>query len=330
MLSPMSYPQAPTWLDDTPGSGAKMPCMTIFDRSFESLIRSQDGMFTTSQARAFGLAPRTLVHLSKQGVIDNEMRGLYRVRSMRHTDPIEAHRQLMRGVRPLYPDAEFAGVSAALAHGIPVWGVDLRRPVIRRPVDRGRGTKGVIVRRRYLPSVETEFGSTVPAANAVVEVAVDYGIQQGLVSADFGLHHGLFTFAGLADAVNLVREWPNGSRAVSMERFADLRSESVLESRGRFTCVTHDIAVIPQVEIRDPTGKMVARVDLLIRDTKVIIEFDGKLKYASGSGQVLWDEKVREDALRALGYVIVRLTWADIENPRRAMAKIYRALLIAA
>ena len=94
--------------------------------------------------------------------------------------------------------------------------------------------------------------------------------------------------------------------------------------------MTHDIAVIPQVEIRDPTGKVVARVDLLIRDTKVIIEFDGKLKYASGSGQVLWDEKVREDALRALGYVIVRLTWADIENPRRAMAKIYRALLIAA
>jgi len=287
-------------------------------------------MFTTAQAARFCVAPRTLVRLCKAEIIDNEMRGLYRVRSMRHSDPVEAHRQLMRGVRLLYPDSAFAGVSAAIAHGMPVWGADLSRPVIRRPVDRGRGTRGVIVRRRYLPAVETDFGPVVPAANAVVEVAVDHGIQQGLVSCDFALHHELFTMDHLNDAVDLVRDWPNGSRALSMASFTDWRMESVLESRGRFLCLTHNIPVTPQVEIHDSKGRLVARVDLLVTGTRVVIEFDGKLKYASGSPEVLWAEKNREDALRALGYVVVRLTWADVENPRRAIARIRRALAIAA
>ncbi len=71
------------------------------------------------------------------------------------------------------------------------------------------------------------------------------------------------------------------------------------------------------------------RVDFLVTGTNVIVEFDGKVKYASGDGDVLWKEKRREDRLRRLGYVVVRLTWADLERPGAVAAAVRRALRAA-
>jgi very-short-patch-repair endonuclease len=48
------------------------------------------------------------------------------------------------------------------------------------------------------------------------------------------------------------------------------------------------------------------------------------LKY--GTGQVLFDEKRREDRIRALGYIVVRWTWDEIfRDPQRVVARIQAA-----
>lgn len=39
-------------------------------------------------------------------------------------------------------------------------------------------------------------------------------------------------------------------------------------------------------------------------------------------------EKRREDALRALGYVVVRVTWADLDHPGRVPAMVRRAMTV--
>ena len=57
----------------------------------------------------------------------------------------------------------------------------------------------------------------------------------------------------------------------------------------------------------------------------VVVEFDGKVKYAAGDPEVLWDEKRREDRLRRLGYVVVRITWADLERPGAVAAAVRAA-----
>jgi len=44
---------------------------------------------------------------------------------------------------------------------------------------------------------------------------------------------------------------------------------------------------------------------------------------------VLWKEKRREDRLRRLGYVVVRLTWADLERPGGVAAAVRRAIKAA-
>lgn len=59
-----------------------------------------------------------------------------------------------------------------------------------------------------------------------------------------------------------------------------------------------------------------ARVDFLFRAQRTIVEFDGLVKYGGADGrQALIDEKRREDALRSLGYQLVRLTWRDLHDP---------------
>jgi len=98
------------------------------------------------------------------------------------------------------------------------------------------------------------------------------------------------------------------------------------ESRCGVALAIAGIDVTPQVAIRDEHGDLVGRVDFLVTGTKVVVEFDGKVKYASGDRQVLWDEKRREDRLRALGYTVVRLTWADLERPGAVAAAVQRAL----
>jgi very-short-patch-repair endonuclease len=74
-------------------------------------------------------------------------------------------------------------------------------------------------------------------------------------------------------------------------------------------------------------------VDFLFRQERVVVEFDGAVKYggAAQSGQLaLVAEKRREDAIRRLGYVVVRLTWADLRNPERVGALVRAAFRQAA
>lgn len=64
-----------------------------------------------------------------------------------------------------------------------------------------------------------------------------------------------------------------------------------------------------------------ARVDFLFREKRLIVEFDGAMKYGGAEGRAaLVAEKRREDALRRLGYRVVRLTWADLRDPARVLS----------
>lgn len=74
-------------------------------------------------------------------------------------------------------------------------------------------------------------------------------------------------------------------------------------------------------------GEFRARVDLLIEELRLVIEFDGRAKYQRRTengrvtdADIVWSEKLREDRLRELGYEVVRLTWADLFGARRVLA----------
>jgi hypothetical protein len=103
---------------------------------------------------------------------------------------------------------------------------------------------------------------------------------------------------------------------------ADGRAESPLETRGRLRIVGAGLPTPElQVEIRTG-GRLVAVVDAWFDEAAVAVEFDGRTKYTDpwrdrSPGQVLWEEKRREDELRALDIRVVRVVDADL-GPRWA------------
>ena len=293
------------------------------------LAEGQHGLFTTGQAAQLGVGPLGLARLVADGTLQHPARGLYGWTAQTPTEATARHTQLAFGAHLLYDDAVLTGVTAVLAHGVTQWGSDLGRPHILRPVDRAIGVRAFHIRPARSAAVPTAFGPAVPVEDALVQHAIDDGVVPGVVSADHALHLGLVELEVLTDAVSRVATWPGASRARSMLAWVDARSESVGESRCRVDLAAHGIRLVPQVRISDDGGTVVARVDFVVEGTKVIVEFDGRTKYAAGDPGVLWAEKRREDRLRRLGYVVVRITWADLEHPGRAAAKVRQALRAA-
>lgn len=295
------------------------------------IAQAQSGMITTRQANLAGYDQRALVHLVRSGSLLHPGRGLYAAPHLVDLSAAGWHRHLCVGGLLLYPDAILTGASALLAHDLPSWGADLTKPRLLRPPDRSRGSAFLWVRpQRGDLAIATTLGPTVPVANAVVQHCLDSGLSAGVAAADAAVRLGHTTDEALGTAVARVAGWPRGSRARSMWAHHDARRESVAESRAGLILALHRIAVEPQVELYDRAGQFVARVDFRVRGRPVIIEVDGKVKYESGDPEVLWAEKRREDAIRALGYVVVRVTWADLEQPERLIAKVRAALAQAA
>lgn len=309
--------------------------METIDAALVAVAEGQHGMFTTEQARDLGTGVLTLGRLVGSRALRHPARGLYAVTALVDESPEGWHRHLSAGAHLVYDDAVLTGVSAVLAHGLPVWGADLARPAIHRPIDRAVGVKAFRLRPRPATpgrpgAVETDLGPADDVPTSVVQLAIDAGTLPGVVSADAALRLGRTDEASLAAAVTLVATWPRSGRAKAMLALVDGCSESPGESRCRVELLTHGIEVTSQFEVRDSGGRLVGRADFRVDGTNVLVEFDGRVKYDSGDPAVLWQEKKREDRMRALGWVLVRVTWADLERPGAVVAKVRRAIRSAA
>jgi hypothetical protein len=125
--------------------------------------------------------------------------------------------------------------------------------------------------------------------------------------------------------------WP-GSPGADTRRG---RAESPLETRGRLRIVGSGLdAPALQVEIRT-SARLVAVVDAWFDDAAVAVEFDGRVKYTDpwrdrSPERVLWDEKRREDELRALDIRVVRIADADLGPTWPTIETRLRELLAAA
>ena len=107
---------------------------------------------------------------------------------------------------------------------------------------------------------------------------------------------------------------------------ADGRHESPGETRTAYLLRALGHEIDPQVEIVAEGRRY--RADFRIRGTRVLVEFDGQVKYADRAA--LFDEKQREDALRRAGWLVVRLVWADLVRPELVRQRVLDALRAAA
>ena len=285
-------------------------------------------VFTTSEARRCGLSPFDLVRLTKAREIDHLARGVYGFPAPEGERAEQRHLRLAAGVCRLYPDAVLTHHSAALALGLPVWGANLARVLLARSVPAERLAQHWVIRPipGWLGAVKGSAGPCATVAAATVQHALESGSVAGIVTADFALHEGRMTVPELQAAASKVSGWPRSHHVTTMLAHLDERSESPGESRLRVHLTMAGIDVTPQVTIRDESGKFVARVDLMVRGTGIVIEFDGLVKYRDRGFEALVAEKAREDELRRLGYVVLRFVWADLGQPGRIVQRVREAI----
>jgi hypothetical protein len=157
-------------------------------------------------------------------------------------------------------------------------------------------------------------------------------MEQAVAAGDAALRLGLLP-AGLALGLVAMEHWPGVRAARRVVHFLDQRSESPGESVSR---VRMHLDGLPapelQQEILGPDGRVIARVDFLWRERRLVGEFDGRVKYGrllrpgQSAEEVLFEEKLREDRIRDEDYGVVRWIWPDLRERYVLRDRIRRAL----
>jgi hypothetical protein len=281
------------------------------------------GAALTTDLAAVGYDHHAIERLVRGGLLRRVRRGAY-VEAARFDAGDDATRHLLesRAVIRTVPGYALSHVSALVCWGLPVMRPDLGGPVHVCGIGKGdaRRTKGMRIHTQVPASDVTErHGIPVVAAElAVLQACRSAGARAGIIAGEAGLRAGS---VGRDELVRRAGSGRWGVAAATVVALADRRSESAGESWCRLVFAGLGIGQPEQqVDIRDEYGRFVARVDFLFRERRLVVEFDGLAKNAGADGrEALVAEKRREDALRRLGYRVVRLTCADLADPARVL-----------
>jgi predicted transcriptional regulator of viral defense system len=196
----------------------------------------------------------------------------------------------------------------------------------------GRGYR--VSQATLMPEQIADWGpfAVTCVARTLVDCAREWTVTEAVIALDDALHRGLTDPAELRQAVAVARHWEGASSAARAVGLADGAAESPLESAGRVLIVTSGLpAPELQVELWDDDG-FIGRIDAWYDDAAVAVEFDGAVKYLDPTGgrspaEVLWQEKRREDRMRAAGVRPLRFVHADLGAPWPGVRDRLRGLL---
>ena len=152
-----------------------------------------------------------------------------------------------------------------------------------------------------------------------LDIARSHPFADAICCGDAALHSGLFTVAAL-DAALPSTDIRGSSRVHRASRHLNMLRESALESLSWVRFLDWDIELPTcQFQVTDRGGRFVARVDFCWEDKMVIGEADGRLKYTNKES--LYQEKLREDRLRELGFEVIRWSWSDLLEPAAVLKR---------
>ncbi|MGV8968431.1 MAG: hypothetical protein ACOH2F_19365 [Cellulomonas sp.] len=229
----------------------------------------------------------------------------------------------------------FSHESAALIWGCATWKPPDRTHVIQTVRPHGAGDPGLVRHLMTLPPADRTRWRGVPVTSldrTVADCLTRFGPLEGLVIADSALRLG----ADL-DAITARIEARAGERGVATARAvlaaADGGAESPGETRVRHILVSHGL---PRPELQVPVHTRLGWfwADLGWREWRLLIEFDGFIKYSSlahgDPAAVLFAEKRRQDAIAEQDWGVLRVTAADLRHPKDLVARVCRRLPAAA
>ena len=292
------------------------------------------GVQWTRDLVAEGYSHNELAQLRRTGELRQIRRGAYD--SAPVADAALRHLRLVEAtVRFTAPSAVLSHLSAAVVHGLPVSVPSLGRvQLTRADVPGGKVRGGIHLYAAPLPDsdVVTVMGLCVTSlARTTVDVGRTAEFRHAVMTGDAALRRGLHS-TDLQKCLLASQGRPGIVRARRVVPFLDSRSESPGESLSR---VALHVARLPsptlQYEVRDSSGRLVGRCDFAWEEHRTLGEFDGRVKYArllkpnQTAADAVYAEKLREDALRDLGWQVVRWTYADLAAPMVIADRLRRA-----
>ncbi|WP_420179598.1 hypothetical protein [Paenarthrobacter sp. TA1.8] len=186
--------------------------------------------------------------------------------------------------------------------------------------------------------------------NTALDVAFSLSLSQSLVVAD-GVARALWKKGALEQESNLldmgqiaaaVQAHPHAAARRRAELTFSLASPSAESAGESFSRAAFQFLGFEQPELQhdfSDAGGFIGRSDFWWPGREgrkgVVGEFDGKAKYitpelrnGATAEEAVYNEKLREDRIRALGFGFARWGWADVENPERLRRKLMGAGLL--
>lgn len=289
----------------------------------------------TADLVAAGWRPEELRRLTAHGQLSRIRRGAYGLGAPAERSEVDEHRRLVEAtLRQTSVDGVLSHSSAAALQGLPVPAGQLTRVHLTR--DRPGG--GKVRRWVHLHVAPLPAGHVTlldgRACTTVARTAADLirvlSPGDAVALGDAALRAGLSRDA-LDRILRDCTGWRGVARARRLATLLDERSESVGESRSRL--VLHELGLPPpllQYEVRHG-ARLVGRADFAWRQQWTLGEFDGRVKYGrllrpgQTAADAVYDEKLREDALRDAGWQVVRWVWADLDHPDELRDRLLRA-----
>ena len=173
---------------------------------------------------------------------------------------------------------------------------------------------------------------TTSVTRTIVDVARTVPFECAVIMADMALRTGGTARADLEECLGRMGPVPGSRAAARVIAFADPLSESVGESRSRV--LMHRLRMPKpdlQVRVLRRDGSAIGRCDFGWEDRRTVGEFDGRVKYGrllrpgQEPGDVVFEEKRREDELRDHRWQVARWTWDDLDHPRAVEQRIRRS-----
>lgn len=283
-----------------------------------------------------GISRRQVQSLLRDGVLvrlDNYLVVGGCLAEAAESDPRLRHKLELDAVLRTYPECVASHESAAITHGLPLFTVP-PFAIATRQWGAWRGGPNRRVRIAPLPGhhvCEIEGTPTTVLARTLVDLARCTTMLGAVVAGDAALRRGLPRHE-LWQMLDECARWSETKKAAAAIAFFDPRAESALESLSRVLMHQNDIpAPEPQYEVN--IRGVTYRVDFYWKDQRLVGEADGKVKYSgaldpdTSAQEVVWQEKLREDALRDAGYQVVRWTYDQMmRETDRTIARIRRHL----
>lgn len=302
------------------------------DELIAGICATRGGFAHRHDFLAAGLQDRHLRHALRTGLLVRLRHGAYAPKVLYDAlSPEQQHILLARAVVDKLGDGVvLSHQTAAIVHTGVSYGVDLSVVHVTRLDGRGGRIESGIDHHvgLVLPDDDVCMVDGLPvvvASRAVVESSSLAGVESGMVTASFALRDGLVEIAELEDRTGRHERWPGMLRVRLALRRAEPRCESVGEVRSMYFFATTGLPIpTPQVELRDEGG-VFARADFAWLEHQHVGEFDGLFKYGrlnphrgDAAGQVLVEEKRREDRIRARDFGVSRWVTSELDPKVRA------------